>query len=320
MVDAILAYDCAANPNRKVKGAAKDFWNCMQNAQTCGRRESLRLSGRPAASRATTVRSSAARSGTGVDPNTRIDCTQKGPGGGENCAPSGRRAARSNPDASNNSALCVGPQRRACSGSVGCVDGGLSICDDAASTSATRAPTSARARATRAARRLRARPRARPALARATNDVTCTSGNVPAKGCVTLSPESVDCTRDQRSWHVRARSKRAHGNRAFRCMSRGGRRLHRRRVRRRRRSAHRVRARALRGDRLYGAGAEVGAAHYDDRGRSRRVIPERAVAISCQLSAREGGFELGLGEGVGGVGAVHVVGGRVLDRVSRRAS
>ena len=36
MVQAILAYDCAANPNRQVKGTTRDFWECMASAATCG--------------------------------------------------------------------------------------------------------------------------------------------------------------------------------------------------------------------------------------------------------------------------------------------
>ena len=36
MVRARLAYDCAANPNRQVIGAAHAYWDCLWQAQSCG--------------------------------------------------------------------------------------------------------------------------------------------------------------------------------------------------------------------------------------------------------------------------------------------
>jgi hypothetical protein len=36
MVQALLAYDCAANPNHQAKGKAHDLWDCLSAAATCG--------------------------------------------------------------------------------------------------------------------------------------------------------------------------------------------------------------------------------------------------------------------------------------------
>ena len=36
MAHALLAYDCNANPNRKVKGPTRDFWTCMASVTECG--------------------------------------------------------------------------------------------------------------------------------------------------------------------------------------------------------------------------------------------------------------------------------------------
>jgi hypothetical protein len=192
MVDAILAYDCAANPNRKAKGAAKDFWNCMQNAKTCA---DVGFCIFPTAGGVNCSNGGfLGCSQNGIDVPTRIDCVQAAsPGGGENCAPFGQTCSSLDPDASNRNALCVGPQQRACAGTSGCIDGGLSLCDDAgvdigyacANVGAGKCnPTGAS-------------PACAPettGTCSATNDVTCTPGNIQAKGCVTLSPESVDCT------------------------------------------------------------------------------------------------------------------------------
>jgi hypothetical protein len=35
MFQALLAYDCAANPNHRVRGAAHDLWDCLWRAQSC---------------------------------------------------------------------------------------------------------------------------------------------------------------------------------------------------------------------------------------------------------------------------------------------
>ena len=36
MFNAILAYDCNANPNRRVKGKTRDLWECLSHVASCG--------------------------------------------------------------------------------------------------------------------------------------------------------------------------------------------------------------------------------------------------------------------------------------------
>jgi hypothetical protein len=36
MFQALLAYDCAANPNHRVRGAAHDLWDCLWQVKSCG--------------------------------------------------------------------------------------------------------------------------------------------------------------------------------------------------------------------------------------------------------------------------------------------
>ncbi|HEX4516463.1 MAG TPA: hypothetical protein VH054_23105 [Polyangiaceae bacterium] len=192
MVDAILAYDCAANPNRKAKGAAKDFWNCMQNANSC---TDVGLCVFPGAGGVACTNGTflGCSQQTSVDPDTRIDCTQKGPGGGENCAAFGQTCSSLDPDASNNGAICVGPMRRACLGSGGCVDGGLSLCNDAG-VDIGYACANVGAGACNPSGATSACAPESTTTCSPTNDIACISGNQFAQGCVTLNQEKVDCT------------------------------------------------------------------------------------------------------------------------------
>ena len=34
-VQALLAYDCSANPNHPVRGTARDLWDCLWRAKSC---------------------------------------------------------------------------------------------------------------------------------------------------------------------------------------------------------------------------------------------------------------------------------------------
>jgi hypothetical protein len=190
MVDAILAYDCAANPNRKAKGAAKDFWTCMQNAKSCG---DVGYCIFPDAGAVKCTNGGfLGCSQSSVDPDTRFDCVSAGPGGGENCAPHGQTCNSLDPDASNRNALCVGPQGRTCAG-TGCVDGGLSICDDAGVDIGYSCTNVGAGTCNPSGASAACQPESTGTCS-PTNDVTCTSGNIQAKGCVTLTPEAVDCT------------------------------------------------------------------------------------------------------------------------------
>ncbi len=193
MVDAILAYDCAANPNRKPKGAAKTFWECMQNANTCAAVAGCVFpDGVPSGCLAGGF---IGCSQSSKNPGSRFDCPIPTSGGtpGENCAAHGQTCDSLDRDASNHDALCVGQgQLRACSGS-GCVKGTfLSLCDDAgidrgydcASVGAGSCDLVG----------LSCVPEDASAGAPHTNDVTCSSGNVLAQGSPAALKESVDCT------------------------------------------------------------------------------------------------------------------------------
>ena len=84
MVDAILAYDCAANPNRKPLGKAKAFWLCMQNATTCADVEKCVYPDTPV-----TCKNGGFIGCTQSTENadTRVDCYAAAtPAPGENCA------------------------------------------------------------------------------------------------------------------------------------------------------------------------------------------------------------------------------------------
>ena len=191
IVDAILAYDCDANPNRKPKGAAQTFWQCMQNANDCGAVAKCVFppSGAPPCANGGFIGCS--QSSYAVD--TRVECNfADAAATGENCAAYGQTCDSLDPDAANDSARCVGAQRRACTG-LGCAGGHLSVCDDAgvdigydcASFGAGACDPSGAAPA--------CKPEGNGTCA-ATTDVACSSGNVRASGCVTGVPESVDCT------------------------------------------------------------------------------------------------------------------------------
>ena len=197
MVGAILAYDCEANPNRKPKGAAKAFWECMQNASTC---DAVTKCTFPAGATQCTNGGFLGCAVSAGSPDTRVDCpvpTGVGGAAGENCEAYGQTCDALDPDASNRNALCVGAQRRACTGN-GCVSVGdagatyLSLCDDAGVDHGYDCTSVGGGTCDLAG------PACRPedggSGAPHTNDVTCSSGNIRAQGSPAAFTESVDCT------------------------------------------------------------------------------------------------------------------------------
>ncbi len=190
IVDAVMAYDCAANPNRKPLGKAKAFWQCMETVATCAAvLDCVFPDTPPPCNNGTFVGCSQSTK----NPDSRVDCVQKSnAANGENCEAFGQTCDAIDPDASNRNALCVGPQRRTCT-SIGCVGTNLSVCDDASVDlgydcaqfgAGSCFPSGAS-------------PACKPAGAgtcAATNDITCTAGSIVAQGCVTGVPETVDCT------------------------------------------------------------------------------------------------------------------------------
>ncbi len=198
MANAILAYDCEANPNRKPKGAAAAFWQCMQDANTCddvGR--CVFPDGVPGCTGGTFLGCS--QSSANLD--TRVDCTQKtSDPWGENCAAYGQTCDSVDRDAANNKALCIdsaprdaGNQGRACTSS-GCLEGRyVTFCDDAGNDRGYDCADFGAGSCSITGASPACKPEATGACA-ATNDVKCTSGGVLAQGCVTGAPETVDCT------------------------------------------------------------------------------------------------------------------------------
>lgn len=139
--NAIAAFDCTANPDRKLKHASADagdgtardqvsFWACMAGAGSC---DAVRKCASPDGPANCTIDDGggtflgcAASGNLNVD--SRIQClTNNALGPMENCAAYGQSCASIG---KNSSALCVGPQKRACT-KTGCTGAALSVCDDA---------------------------------------------------------------------------------------------------------------------------------------------------------------------------------------------
>jgi hypothetical protein len=86
MFQALLAYDCTANPNHRVHGKAHDRWDCLWRANSCADVHACVFSGVSVQCNGT--------SGTGcLNPGTagggsdvRIECVDGGAPHGENCA------------------------------------------------------------------------------------------------------------------------------------------------------------------------------------------------------------------------------------------
>jgi hypothetical protein len=120
---ALLAYDCDANPNRKVKGKTRAFWDCMSKVASCGD-----VSACTFPDNASACGTSAARQGCGGSPyeDTRILCPGADGGVGiESCAAWGQTCATTSATtsvcaANEEATTCVGVAR--CEGTllVGC--------------------------------------------------------------------------------------------------------------------------------------------------------------------------------------------------------
>ncbi|CAN5485715.1 hypothetical protein BH09MYX1_BH09MYX1_54380 [soil metagenome] len=135
MVEALLAYDCVASPNRKPKGKAKAFWAALATVTSCtdvaravfpdsDRKPNCTASGFLGCSKWSST----------INLDTRVACSAPAqPAAGENCTVQGRTCDSFPPtDASlgNNGGLCLGVQGRSCVTS-GCNGAQLSVCDDA---------------------------------------------------------------------------------------------------------------------------------------------------------------------------------------------
>jgi hypothetical protein len=200
MVDAILAFDCVANPNRQPRPTSKAFafWTCMQAVKTCDDVA------------ACVMPNGIAPCGGGgylgctqgpQNPDTRFDCvvptvTDAGtePAPAEDCAMRGQTCASLDRDADNHGALCVGPKGLQCVTSSGCIGTDLSVCDDAGVDHGYDCSQFGGGACVVSGAASPACTPANTGTCAGTNDVTCTSGNVEAMGCVTGVPEQIDCT------------------------------------------------------------------------------------------------------------------------------
>jgi hypothetical protein len=129
MFEALLAYDCAANPNHPVKGETHARWDCLWQAQTCAAINACVFSqGSQQCGEAGAPFVTCASQG-GVNANVRVECLGNGvPPNGENCALWGQTCGGD---------ISVG----VCGGSAGeggidctaesCDDTMLHVCDDA---------------------------------------------------------------------------------------------------------------------------------------------------------------------------------------------
>jgi hypothetical protein len=128
MFQALLAYDCTANPSHPIRGTAHDLWDCLWRVRGCGDVDGCIFPGRVEVCE---MNGTACGSGAGPSGNgdVRIECVDGGNGHGENCALWGQTCA-----VDTGAASCAGNQGAAglscrifeCAGSKihYCVDGG----------------------------------------------------------------------------------------------------------------------------------------------------------------------------------------------------
>ncbi len=139
MVEAILAYDCQANPNRQPKLAAKTFWTAMANVKSCADVDTAVFYQSKSAANCAAKSPSAyigCTKWTGtLDFGTRISCPTPGERlFGENCLAQGRTCDSvplSDAGIGNNGGLCLGREGRNCKASPSCDGAQLIACDDA---------------------------------------------------------------------------------------------------------------------------------------------------------------------------------------------
>jgi hypothetical protein len=131
MFEALLAYDCRANPNHRVKGPLHALWDCLWQAGTCGAVDQCVFpGGKPrcgSASGATYCGAASVDGGTNAD--VRLGCPGPGqPANGENCALWGQRCAMT----AGGPAVCSGGSAADCtSGCFGARRTELHWCTDA---------------------------------------------------------------------------------------------------------------------------------------------------------------------------------------------
>jgi len=192
MVNAIMAFNCEANPNRRPLGAAHDFWQCMQTAST---QKSCSAVAKCVFPNQVFACSSGGFMGCtqipGVNVDTRTECNGPGTAHGENCAAYGQTCDSLDRDASNNNAICVGASGRACA-QTKCNGTHLALCDDAGVDQGYDCALLGGGACTSTGVVPGCKPGADAGACASTAAITCTSGGV-AQGCASGAQETVDC-------------------------------------------------------------------------------------------------------------------------------
>ncbi len=128
MIEALMAYDCNANPNHRFKGKAAALWSCLGSTRNCADVHAcvFPVGKEACATSGDHLACGSAASTTANNDDVRLQCQG---GGGENCALWGQTCA-----GSSSSAACSGSQPGSCSDSgSGCFADNTSIhwCTDA---------------------------------------------------------------------------------------------------------------------------------------------------------------------------------------------
>lgn len=192
IANAIMAYNCQANPNRRPLGAMRDFWSCMQAASS---QKSCTAVAKCVFPNQVFACSTGGFMGctqlAGVNVDTRTECSGPGSAHGENCAAYGQTCDSLDRDASNNNAICVGASGRACA-QTKCNGTHLALCDDAGvdrgydcallggGTCASTGVVPA------------CQPGGDAGVCASSDSISCTAGGV-AQGCASGVQETVDC-------------------------------------------------------------------------------------------------------------------------------
>jgi len=190
MVDAILAFDCAANANRKPKLGAKAYWSCVDKATTC---EAVHACSLPSGRKNCNGAGFIGCQNFALNTDSRVQCLVSGSApAGENCVVRGQTCDSVDPDASNNNALCLGSKRRSCAVSA-CNGSNLAACDDGGLDHGTNCSLFGEGSCITTGAQPACKPEGSSACP-ATADIKCINGGTSAFGCASGFGETVDCT------------------------------------------------------------------------------------------------------------------------------
>jgi hypothetical protein len=182
MIEALLAYDCTANPNRPVLGKLHVYWDTLWSAQKCEDVDRVVFPGRvPQCGSGGGFAACGVNNDGGSDNSTvRVECYEAGPtpAGGENCLAQGRTCRAGS---------CVTAPSPC---GVGCSGTTLRVCNDAGVDNGTDCQYFGAGRCVDEGGVLACAPSGDASCA--TQAVVC--GNV-AQGCQAGTQEQVDCSK-----------------------------------------------------------------------------------------------------------------------------